>query len=706
MYSKKSSFMTLVAFIMLVFAALWLTGCDSSSSSNTTGSIEVTTISVSPSSINVGGTCVVEVQVTDGSNPVANRAVQFTADPTSAGTFNPAMAVSDANGLVATTFTSSQTGNVTITARISDAIYRTASLTVQASQQTGSGNINLAVTPSLLLADGSSTAELTVTIEDALGNPAPAGTTVRLAAGEKFVDVDANGYFTAGVDSVVYDVINNGSWNPIGIIPSTATVAGTQGQTTVTYIAGTEAVTVYIRATVTEGSYIGYAEIPLQLTPDAAIESIYLMSDSNSLAVQSTGGMETATLTAIGYDANGNRVPEGLQIAFIITDGPGGGERLGTEDYGPYIATTNALGEAYCPVSSGTISGTIRIRAYVGSILSNSTLLMVHAGPPANIVVGADVCNIQAVGWVNLNVDIVAIVSDVYHNPVRDSTAVYFTVDEGTIMAHMNRTVDQSGIAETKWLSGYDLASGDGIVAVIAETAGGTVADTGYFINSWYPDTMWYVEPFPSSIMADGKMYRKFLLEVRDLNGNYVLDQTEIDIESYYVTVASGVVQDGCNGSVVSSFLTSVILDNDYSWDLSDTEDDGIGAIDEIIANYKGFVSVIHPCTLWTGPAYSGGSSIDMNASATYSTQVPFFVTISDRWGNPLGGHRLIASVIGRGTISNGVQYTNGYGEATGFIYNAPAVDPAIEDEKVIIQVVDTDARGNITITKQVSLQE
>ncbi len=660
---------------------------------------------MNPSSIGVGATCVVEAQVTDGTNPVANRAVQFTVDPTSAGTFDPAMVVSDADGLVATTFTASQTGDVTVTARVSDAIYRTASLSVETSQQVGSGNIDLALTPSLLLADGSSTAELTITVQDGSGNPAPEGTIVRLAAGERFGDVDGNGYFTAGVDSIIYDVINNDTWNPIGIIPSTATVSGTQGQATVTYIAGTDAVTVYIKATITDGDYVGYSEVSLQLTPDAAIESIYLMSDSNSLAVQSTGGMETAMLTATGYDANGNRVPEGLQIAFIITDGPGGGERLGTEDYGPFIATTNALGEAYCPVSSGTVSGTIRIRAYVGSILSNSTLLMVHAGPPANIVVGAEVCNIQAWGWVNRDVDIVALVSDIYNNPVRNEVAVYFTTDEGVIMAHQGRTTDEKGIAETSWLSGYIPPGGDGIVQIIAETSGGTVADTCYFYNSWYPDTMWYEEPFPSSVMADGKAYRKFRLQVRDINDNFVIDQTEIDVENYYLTVASGVIVDGCNASVMTSFYTSVTLENDYSWSASDTQDDGIGAIDQITSTYKGFVSVTHPCTLWTGSAYSDGSSLTINASINYSTQVPFKVTIRDRWGNPLGGHQVIAGVSGRGTITNGVQHTNEYGEANGFLYNAPAADPNISDEKAIIQVVDNDPRGNITMTAEVSLQ-
>ena len=301
MYSKKSPLMILAVLLMLASASFLLFGCDSNSGSNetVTGSLEVTTLSLNPSSIGVGATCVVEAQVTDGTNPVANRAVQFTVDPTSAGTFDPAMVVSDADGLVATTFTASQTGTITVTARLSDTIYRTASLSVETSQQSGSGNIDLALTPSLLLADGSSTAELTITVEDGSGNPAPEGTVIRLAAGERFIDVDGNGYFSPGVDSVVYDVIDNDTWNPIGIIPSTAIVSGTEGQATVTYIAGTEAVTVYIKATITDGAFAGYSDVSLQLTPDAAIESIYLYSDSNSLAVQSTGGMETAMLTAI-----------------------------------------------------------------------------------------------------------------------------------------------------------------------------------------------------------------------------------------------------------------------------------------------------------------------------------------------------------------------------------------------------------------------
>jgi len=698
----------LVGTIALTVMALMIGGCDSSSSSNSSpsSSIDVGAVSVSPGSITVGESSVVEAVVMSGENPLANRVVLFACTPPTAGYFTPTMDTSDANGLVASVFTATQSGDITLTAKITDDIFNNASLEVTNSAQTGSGNVNIDIAPSLLLADGVSTSQVSITIQDSEMSAAPESTLVRLTAGEKFEDIDGNGYFTAGVDTVIYDVISNGSWDAIGFIPSSA-YTNDNGQIVIDYVAGTEAVTVYIRATVDDATITGYGETSLQLTPNASIESIYLYSDSNSLAVQSTGGMETAQLYAIGYDANGNRVPEGIQVSFIITDGPGGGERLGTSGYGPYLATTNAQGVASCPISSGTISGTIRIRASADTILSNSALIMIHAGPPAHIVVGAEICNIQAWYWVNEKVVITALVSDVYNNPVRDSIAVYFTCDEGTVKAHEARTVEEEGRVTTQWLSGYNPPSADGIVEVIAETSGGTVADTVGFINSWIPDTLWFVEAgFPTSIVADGKMSRKFYLQVRDLNMNYVLDQTEIDIESYYATVASGVVQDGCYASVVASFLTSVILDYDYSWELTDTQDDGIGAVDLIMATYKGMVNAAMPCTLTTGNAYLSGCALDIPTTVNYSTSVPFSVTIKDRWGNPLGGHRLVAGINGRGTITNGVQYTNAYGEATGFLYNAPAVDPMISDESAILEVQDMDARGNITLTTSVSLSE
>jgi hypothetical protein len=699
MSTQKKLLGLVVSLLSIVTFAVIISGCSSSTSDPAdTATLQVTTITASPSSVTVGSTSVIEATVTDGVNPLANRVVTFTVTPTTAGYFAPAIDTSDANGIVATVFTATQSGSASIYASVSGGTAKSVAVSVTSNQQ-GSGNVDLAVSPTLLLADGISTSLVTITVRDANNQPAPDSTIIKLVAGEKFDDVDENGYYTSGVDSVIYDAIPNGHWDPIGIIPSTVVTSGGNGQAIVSYTSGTEAVTVYIKATIDDG-IDGNAEASLQLTPDASISSIALMSDNIHIAVKTTGGIETAKLYATGFDANGNAVPEGLQISFIITDGPGGGEHLGAVGYGPYVATTNSEGMAACPIASGTKSGTIRVRTYADTVLSNATLIMVHAGPPAHIAVGAEVCNAPYWGWLNKRVKTSALVSDIYHNPVADSTVVYFTCDEGTIMAHETRIQNEDGIATSWWISGYDDPNADGIVEIYAETSGGTIMDTGYFINSWVPDTLWFVG-FPGHINADGKSTKVFWVEVRDLNGNYVDDQTEIDLESFYLNVASGVVQDGCNASIVRTFMTSVILDYDYS--MTGTVDNGVGAIDYISANYKGFINSAMPCSLLTGPAYYSGCALDISATVNYGTTVPIMVTIEDRWGNPLGDHSLTASASGGGSVANPNQKTNLYGEASGFTYTAPT-DTTIKS--IILQVRDNDARGNITLTKSVALSK
>ncbi len=688
--------------LLLLFAlvTMMMAGCSSSSSdSKDNASLQVSAVTASPSSIVVGATSVVEATISDGTNPLPNRVVTFTVTPAAAGYFTPALDTSDASGVVATVFTATQSGSASLTATISGSNSKSIAVTVLSNPQHGTGNVDLVVSPTLLLADGMSTSQVTITVRDANNQPAPDSTIVKLVAGEKFDDIDGNGYYTSGVDSVIYDAIPNGRWDPIGLIPSTVVTTGGQGQAIVNYTSGTEAVTVYVKATI-GGNITGDAETSIQLTPDASIASISMMTDRMHMAVKSTGGIENAKLYATGYDANGNPVPEGLQMSFIITDGPGGGEHLGSYGYGPYVATTNSQGVATCPIASGTKSGTLRIRAYSDTVLSNASLVMVHAGPPYSIVIGSEVCNAPYWGWVNKRVEIVAVVCDMYNNPVMDSTVVYFTCDEGCIKAHETRTMNEDGTATTWWISGCDNEGADGIVKIYAETAGGTVRDSGYFVNSWVPDTLWFVG-FPGHINADGKSMKVFWVEARDLNGNFVNDQTEIDIESYYLKVASGVVQDGCNASIVRTFMTSVILDYDYS--LTGGVDDGIGAIDRISSNYKGFVNAIVPCTLLTGPAYYNGCILDIATTVNYGTTIPMSVTIKDRWGNPLGDHSLTASVTGGGSISNPTQKSNLYGEAMGFLYSAPT-DTTIKS--VIVQVRDTDPRGNITMTKTLSLSK
>ena len=688
-------------------------GCESSTDDDDSSTtLQVASVTASPATIDVSSTTIIEATITDGIDPLPNRAVTFSVDAAS-GYCTPTTDTSDANGIVATVFTPIKSGTAVITATISGGSSNSVSVVVTSTTQSGSGNIVVSASPSMLLADGVSTSTITVTVRDGGGSLAPDSTLVTFTAGEKFDDIDGNGIFTQGVDTVIYDAISNDIWDPVGVITSTAYVTGGAGQATATYTSGTEAVTVYVRATVMASGYDGYAEATIQLTPNASIQSISLFCSTVHMAVKGTGGIENATLYATGYDGNGNPVPEGLQIEFMILDGPSD-VHLGNTGTGPYYSITNANGVATCPIASGEISGTVRIRAQADTVLSIATQVMVHAGPPVNIIVASEECNTPSFGLVNERIGIVAVVSDVYHNPVADSTVVYFTCDEGTMKAHENPTEEEEGVASTIWISGYEDPAADGIVEIIAETEGGTVVDTGYFINSWIPDSIWFVttgnnpdglEPFPTSIDADGKTTKGFYVEVRDINGNYVIDGTEIEFGAYYLNIASSVVHDGCNASRAKSYIIAPVLDYDYSTDplASPREDDGIGAIELVSAGYESLVYTPVVCTLLTGPAYRDNCAIDPDkTSADPLERVYFAVEIQDRWGNPLGDHQLLASANNGGSITGGgTKYTDPYGMAN-YSVNLPDTTGGIES--VTITVIDNDDLGQITLTEVISI--
>ncbi|RKX23460.1 MAG: hypothetical protein DRP51_00185 [Candidatus Zixiibacteriota bacterium] len=684
---------------------LLLSGCSTSSSGSDSGTLTVT-MTVSPSSITVGETAVVEATVTDGTDPLPNRIVTFSASPASAGYFTPSVDTTGASGVVSSVYTALTDGDVTISAVLSGGTsHDDFSLSVDAQSHTTSGNIDLVVVPTIILADGSSTSQLTITIRDQAGDPAPDSTMVKLTAGEKFVDLDANGYWTEGVDSLVYDGNGNDTWDAIGYIPATAYVTGGAGQVIIAYTAGTEATTVYFTITVDESSGItGYAETSIQLTPDASVASIVMGADDIHLAVKRTGGMETSTIRAVGYDAYGNTVPEGITMSFIITDGPDNsddGERLGTlsgaNRRGPYVTTTNSMGQASCPISSGAVSGTIRVRAYVDTVLSNATQIMVHAGPPARIVVGAEECNVPYWGMVNETNELVALVSDIYNNPCPDSTVVYFTCDEGVVMAHQNRIEGEEGLASSTWMSyGSDQSVDDGIVMIKVETNGGTLVDSGYFINSWYPDTLWFVT-WPQTLAAHTESHGFIFVEVRDLNMNYCVGLDRIKFESEFITFIEREDGDGCYSSAISNTAQGKVLKQDYS--MNGVSDDGIGVIDYITARFGFSASAAVPCTLLTGMTYAKSCIIDIPSSVPTSSTTPFSVIVKDRYGNPLGDHSLTASLTGFGWLAGVDQSTNTYGEAVGFSYTSPA-----EETTVIINITDTDPRGQTTFNLQIKV--
>lgn len=684
--------------VVLVAFALVFAGCSSKNKVDTTPAAATINVTASPSSLNTGGTAVVEATVLNGSTPMADQVITFQANPSSAGYFTPAIDTTDATGAAATIYTATVSGPVTITASVSgSSLNDNVAISVSSSGGTGSGNVAVAVTPSLLLANGSDTASVTVTVRDALGQPAPDSTVVKIVAGEKFVDNDGNGYWSNGIDSLVFDANANGQWDAIGLIPSTAIVSGGQGKVTVKYISAPDAYTVYVKATVNDKGITGFSEATLQLTPNASVNSIYLTSDTLSLRVKSTGGIETGLLRATGFDINGNRVPEGLTINFVILDGPGGGEHLGAVGYGPYTAVTNSQGIASAPIHSGTVSGTVRIRAYIDTVLSNATQVLIASGPPQYIVVGAEKCNVPYWAIVAGENLVSAIVSDLYLNPVLDSTVVYFTCDEGTMKAYEERTRDHEGIATTKWFSGSNDPAADGRVIIYAETAGGTVVDSSMFFNSFHADTI-TATGVPATMMADGTTRAVVYVRGVDLNGNPVIGGSQFKGDASYLTVSGGTFEDGCYSSSDRVTIQSRTLKVDESRNLVTGNDDGIGAYD-VVTYYTGSASVTYNVTLLTGNAYAGASSVRGATSASPGEIVSLSVNITDRWGNPLADHTVVLTAAA-GVITGGTQETDSYGEATGYKWTAPG---AAGDYNLTF--TDTDPHGGITLIAKVKVE-
>lgn len=688
MFTHKKCSLAYFAALVALLSFWFLGGCDSKSRLDDPAASNVSiTVTSSPAAVELNATSVVEGIMTSGGTPMVGETVTFSVQPAGAGYFTPESAVTDANGAAATIFTATTAGAAIITASADDYTDQTASTSVEVTaNQQASGNVNLSIAPNLLLANGSDSAVVTITVRDALGQPAPDSTLVRIAAGEKFVDVDGNGYWSAGIDSLVFDANANGTWDAFGVIPSTARTSG--GSVTVTYLSGNDAQTVYIKASVNEGGLIGESETSLQLSPDATPDFIYLASDSMSLSVRQTGGIEVGLLRATVYDVNGNPVPEGLNVSFYIIDGPGGGEHLGTDDLGPYETVTNSQGVATATIHSGSISGTIRIRATCVSVLSNATQILVTAGPPAYIVVGYENCNVPY--WDNVAEanGIVAVISDIYLNPVNDSEVVYFSVDEGTMKSHEERTVNHEGIVTSKWFSGNNVNTADGRVFVYAETAGGTVADTAMFFNSHYPDTL-IVTGVPVSMYADGESKTYVWVEGIDLNQNPVVGGTPFKADANLLTTSGASLENGCWGASARVEIKSKVLKQDFS--VTGVDDDGIGGVDYIAYWHPAGAISSFSIILTTGTAYSGNCKLSVDGSPGGGETAYLTVLIKDRPGNPLADHTIL--LPDASTVE-----TNSYGEAY-FTYLVPGAPGSY-----IVTVIDQDPRGNglqlsVTIT-------
>jgi hypothetical protein len=670
----------------------------------TNGAVIVQNLTVTPSLMQQGQTAIVEVYVTnEQGNPWSNRAVYLVAAPNTGGAFGSSVVETDDEGYATTTFTATASGSIEIRANAEGAEQSLSKfVTVEQGGGTGLfGSIVLSIAPSLILADGLSSAQITAHVTDPSGAGIADSTLVRFTAGEKFVDKDGDGIWTLNVDSLVYDGDADDQWDAIGNIDPVAYTVG--GYAAVTYTAGSTAGLVYIKGTTGQPGNSVSADVSLSLTSTDSVHSIALTPQWQEVQVAGTGGIEWARITAQTYDPKGNPAPEGRAIEFSITGGPGGGEAINGAPVGPVTAFTNSLGQAQVTLNAGNRPGSIRLLARSGAVVSAATQVVIRSGPPAFISIGAADCNVPSWEVVNALNKITAVVVDQWGNEVPDSTSVWFGTEQGLIEGENHTLVAPTfrGIAESMWHSGSP--KDDGLVYYWAFTAGGTVSDTSAFIESGPAADGWFVTA-PDTLLADGDNKGEVVIEVRDINGVFMDTDTPIDVKVDIGTISSGLLQDGCHSSTYLGEYVTGTLDRDY---IVTVPDSGIGAIATIRARAGGYYGYNdqHQVVLLTGRAFSNTSIMSVPLSVTYGTTVPIEVTIKDRWGNPLGGHLITITGDGvGGSVTGSPQYTNEYGVASGFEFTATA-NQAVTS--AFITMTDLDPNfGGIAKALKIALEE
>jgi len=151
--------------------------------------------------------------------------------------------------------------------------------------------------------------------------------------------------------------------------------------------------------------------------------------------VQSSGLKETAQVVFVVTDRQGRPVDgvNEVDLNFEIIEGPDGGEYV----YPASMKTQS--GFAYTVLSSGTISGAVRIRAWfeVNQTRYESTpmRLVIYGGLPEEEHFNVVVDQVNIAGHVHVGIidKITAFVGDKYSNPVAPGTMVYFYTDYGIV---------------------------------------------------------------------------------------------------------------------------------------------------------------------------------------------------------------------------------------------------------------------------------
>ena len=273
--------------------------------------------------------------------------------------------------------------------------------------------------------------------------------------------------------------------------------------------------------------------VPLEVRSSAPT-NVNLTTSNQTIEIGGIATMIYATM----QDENENPLSDGYGVRFEITAHPA----LGTLGQSPSFehvpfdsltltveTVTDVNGRASVALFSGTVSGTVRIKATSidnENIFKEKPLVTIQSGPPEYISIAPS--NIAQPEGEALKTGITATVSDTFSNPVEPGTAVYFAVippehaiiegaayTGGWIDTSTGDTIGTRGLAHT-WMA-YSCQNTFDTVNVIASS--GSMADTSEIIILALYDGQIDIWPIPGYIyvpLAEDTLYSDIAAQLLD----------------------------------------------------------------------------------------------------------------------------------------------------------------------------------------------
>lgn len=368
--------------------------------------------------------------------------------------------INPATGEATTTFSSSQTGEASITAEWEGA---TASIIVKVTAGPPH-SIIAQCTPPAIECDGNSFATVKVTVTDIAGNPVTDGTVVDFTV-QADIAGGGNGTVTPQMRTT------NGEATALLFSRDSTGAVSVPGTATVT-------ATVSRAAQLAAGLPAPAADISNHETQVlfTSLDVAEIHIGANPLNIRGWDFVNhTTTISAVVYDSHHNPVPDGTAVYFTANHGMIYGNG-GTS--GKVAMSTTVLGHADATLVSdasgdGTWNGLVDVTATSGDVTITVPGLVIFSGPPiaANCAINMNPTTLLS-SQDAATITILAL--DINGNPVVDGTKVDISATKGTLDNATPSTI--SGVVQVTLSTSADVANpttpGTGSLTVKIDSGG------------------------------------------------------------------------------------------------------------------------------------------------------------------------------------------------------------------------------------------